>query len=184
MRHTVLLGVPFLFAAVTMAAQGGSDAGSQGLVLERAASSTACPIGMRARHDFFFQRRLVDGAQPNERGKETGEVPGMQIRLTLTNPDARRITGATVTVRGTNGNWHLVPTRTSPNPGVLTKTMDLTFEQGEDRNADTHLVLSGFTSIGSIALKSVTYADGSTWKTIDRGACRVTPDRVMLIAAQ
>jgi hypothetical protein len=183
MRHTALVGIPFLFVAVMMAAQSANDSASQGLVVQRVVPSSACPIGMRARHDFFFQKELTDGARPNQRGTEVGKSTTMQIRLTLTNADSRRITGASITVRGTNGNWRMVPTQTSRS-GDVAKTVDVTFEPGEGRDADSYLALPGFTSIGSIVLKSVTYADGSTWKTIDAGACQVAPDRLMLIAAQ
>jgi hypothetical protein len=187
MKHSAaLLGVLGLFAAMTMLAQTARDSASEGTLQRLVVPGSSCPIGMRARHDFSVQKQLVNRPEtkPNERGMQIGSGTSMQIRLTLSSPDARRITAATITVRGTNGNGQMLAARSSPGSADLTKTMDATFEPGEGHDADSHLVLRGFSSIGSIRLDSVAYSDGSRWKTIDSGACRVAPDPLMLVATQ
>ncbi len=195
MKHAVLLGSTFLLAVTTMAAQNangpgssssgsrtGSRTGLQKLVLQRAEAATACPIAMRARHEVFFQRKLVSGTEPNLRGPATEKEDRMQIGFTLTDPDEHPITQARVTIYGTNGQGVIVPAAAVKKSGNVSKTMNIRFEPGDGRDADAHLVVRGFTSIASIVLNSVTYADGSIWKAIDEGACQVAPDGMMLVA--
>jgi len=43
------------------------------------------------------------------------------------------------------------------------------------------LWLPGFTSVTSIELMEVTYADGSAWKISGSNVCRVQPNPLMLI---
>lgn len=142
----------------------------------------SCPIGMQARHDFFFRKDLVSGDPAQKKDGGTGGVQSMQIRLTLTNSDARRITRARIVVHGTNGLWRTVPVGDPAGKPEVTQSMDARFEPGEGREVDAYLVLQGFTAIQSIHLDTVTYADGSRWKAA--GACRVAPDPFMLVAAQ
>jgi hypothetical protein len=52
-----------------------------------------------------------------------------------------------------------------------------------NRPITTDLSLSHFTAVTSIDLDSITYADGSTWRSASAGACSVVPDKRMLIAA-
>jgi hypothetical protein len=193
MKHAVLLGSTFLLALTTLAAQsangpssnlGSSSLGPKELVLKRADAATACPIAMRARHEFFFQRKLVSGTDPNLRGPATEKEDRMQIGFTLTNPDDHPITEARVTMYGTNGQWQIVPADAVKKSGNVSKTMNILFEPGDGRDANAHLVVRGFTSITSIVLNSVTYADGSVWKTFDQGACQVAPDGLMLVAGR
>jgi hypothetical protein len=101
-----------------------------------------------------------------------------------------RVTGAKVTVHGTSAKWRTVPTA----PGVdsssdIKKTLDITFHPDATASVDdnegtaTDMVLSGFTSVQSITLDSLTYADGSIWTPRAGRSCRVVPDPLMLISA-
>ena len=120
---------------------------------------------------------LVNGATP-------AETPGLHLVLTLTGARTR-ITNATVTVHGLNGKWHFLQTGAARDgSGEATKTLNLAFAAGEEKTASTDLVVPGFTSVSSIVLDSVTYANGSTWKFSGREACQVAPDGFMLVDAQ
>ena len=46
------------------------------------------------------------------------------------------------------------------------------------------LTLPGFAGVSSIALDSVTYSDGSTWKMEAKSGCRVVPDPLLLVAGR
>jgi hypothetical protein len=194
MKHVASLGSFLLVASlvavaqnpVTQAQNPGAPAPNAGthvkiVTLPPVQTASACPVAMRARHDFFFQKELVNGAKPNERNVEPYAAASTQLRLTLTDFNHRQIESANVTVRGTNGNGRLVPVDAGkPSPNV-TRTMNLSFEPGEDSGVDAYLALRGFTTVNAIVLNSLTYADGSTWKTIDAGACQIAPDGFMLI---
>ncbi|HUB30636.1 MAG TPA: hypothetical protein VL967_13105 [Terracidiphilus sp.] len=192
MKHVASLGSFLLFASLAAPAQNpgapglnpaspAPDTHAQIVTLPPVQSNSACPVAMRARHDFFFQKELTTGAKPNERGYEPYAAATTQLRLTLTDFNHRRIQTANVTVRGTNGVGRLVPVDAGkPSPNV-TRTMNLSFEPGDDSGVDAYLALRGFTTVNAIVLNSLTYADGSTWKTIDAGACQVAPDGFMLV---
>ncbi len=61
--------------------------------------------------------------------------------------------------------------------------MAVTFHPEDATSVAAELVLPGFTSVGSVELLSITYQDGSTWSLAKGEACRVVPDRLMLVAA-
>jgi hypothetical protein len=138
----------------------------------------ACPAVMHARHEpgLHAQRYVARDSKP--------EAPAMKLILTLTGGRAE-ITHASVIVQGLNGNSHMVQANTIRvgHPDV-TRALELSFTPDGDKSVSTHLVLPGFTSVSSIDVVSVTYADGSTWKPIQGQACRVTPDPFMLVAVQ
>jgi hypothetical protein len=177
-KPAVLLVFLSLSAAAT--AQSAGNSAAEKLNLSHVTPAMRCPIGMHARHDFFFRKDLVSGNPPQQRGGDTAGEEAMEIRLTLTNPDAQPITNARIVVRGTNGNWRTIPLGSGAGKGDLKKSMEVTFERGDGQDVDSFLILQGFTAVQSIALDTVTYADGSTWKAA--GACRVAPDPFMLVA--
>jgi hypothetical protein len=189
MKRSTLLGFSVLFASLASLAQNpGAPVPNPGthaqiIMLPSVQTDSACPVAMRARHDFFFQKELVKGEKPNEKGTE-GQDASTQLRLTLTNFDHRQIQSANITVRGTNANWRLTPVEAHNGSANVTRTMNASFEPTEESGVDSYLSLHGFTTITAIVLNSVTYADGSTWKTVDAGACQVAPDPLMLISGR
>lgn len=50
-------------------------------------------------------------------------------------------------------------------------------------HASSDLSLRRFTSVTSVDLNSLTYADGATWQASSPGACSVVPDPLMLVSA-
>ena len=101
----------------------------------------------------------------------------------FTNP--ARIVAAKVTVRGTNGKPRAVPTALLPDgSGETTKTLDLKFEVSEKGEVSTDMSLAGFTSVSSIRLDSLTFADGSIWVPTNGKTCRTAPDPFMLVSAR
>jgi hypothetical protein len=197
MKHVALLGSFLLVASLAAAAQNpgtpapnpNTQAANPGthvkiITLPPVQSDSACPVAMHARHEFFFQKELVNGAKPNERNDEPYVAASTQLRLTLTAYNHGRIESANVTVRGTNANWQFVPIDARKGSPSVTRTMNLSFEPGEESGVDSYLALRGFTTVNAIVLNSLTYADGSTWKTIDAGACQVAPDGLMLISGR
>ena len=179
MKHTAWLAFAFLICSVGISAQNEGASQKQLKFVIPVPLSSSCPVGMYARHEGGFHRRvLVNGATPPEN-------PGLHLVLTLTDVRPTRITNAAVTVHGLNGKSQFLKTGTAREGSAeVTKTLNLVFAAGEDKSASTDLVVPGFTSVSSIVLDSVTYANGSTWKFSDREACQVAPDGFMLVDAQ
>jgi hypothetical protein len=116
--------------------------------------------------------------------------PFQRIRLVLDRTGLpARITAATVTVRGTNGKSRMVntsqfqmqPQTASP---YISSTLNVVFLPGGDQAEFTDLELPGFTSVKSIRLDSIQYADGSIWTPADGRSCRVEPDPLMLVSSR
>jgi len=138
----------------------------------------SCPVTMRAEH------RSGGSAMYTGYGGATGV--GQRIHLIFGALSAR-VTAATVTVRGTDGQWRVATASTrQPRQGspYISRTLNAVFAQYGDGFEATELDLPGFTSVKSIRLDSVTYADGSTWTAPEGGVCRVAPDPLMLVSGR
>jgi hypothetical protein len=186
MKHTfALLGFSLVIASTRLVGQATTPAELQATVLHsRVSDGDACPIAMRARHEARFHKELAKGAKPDANGDVGHDGSAMQIRLTLTNPNLRKIVAALVTVHGSNGDWQWLPTGSRTKIGEVSKTIEVSFDPGQGADVDAFLALRGFTTVSFIALNSVTYADGSMWTVRATNACQVAPDPLMLIAAQ
>jgi hypothetical protein len=108
-------------------------------------------------------------------------VQEQRIQLTMTNLSPQEIVKAQFTVHGLSDKWRYVPLPEAPAPD-LTKRVEVTLEVRGNSHASRDLSLSRFTSVTSVNLDSLTYADGSTWEA-SSGACSVVPDPFMLVTA-
>jgi hypothetical protein len=137
--------------------QTGANSPSVFVLLSPAAS--ACPVSMRAEHR--------SGGGVITTGKSQIIGPMQHIHLILGQVEGLgRVTAATVTVRGTNGKWRTMNAsqfQTQPQPGspYISSTLNVVFVRDGDDAEYSDLDLPGFTSVKSIRLDSVTYADGS-----------------------
>jgi hypothetical protein len=175
MKRAAVLSLALLFASIPLAAQSASPHPA-GTIIFLPPVTAGCPVVLHARH-------LAWGGMLTARNSRPSGV-GQWLHLTLTSPDSRQITGATVTVRGLTPKGRV--TRTVANkdePDRATKTLNLTFSAATDKTAAADLWVPGVTAAQAIDLNSVTYADGSTWKLAGNATCRIAPDPLMLIAA-
>jgi len=141
-------------------------------------SGPSCPVTMRAEH------RSGGSTMYTGYGPATGV--GQRVHLIFGALSAR-VTAATVTVRGTDGRWRVATASTrQPRQGSpdISRTLNAVFTQDGNDSEATELDLPGFTSVKSIRLDSVTYADGSTWTAPEGGGCRVAPDPFMLVGSR
>jgi hypothetical protein len=142
------------------------------------AAAPACPVSMRAQH--AMGGALVK-ATP---GHSTQRLSFQRLVLTLTNRSASGITGATVTVHGTTGKARVMPAGASgDDDSDDAQVLDLAFDQGAVKETSANLAVRGLTSVSRIDLNSVTYADGTTWKS-DSYVCYAVPDPNMLVSAR
>ena len=184
MKYTVACTITLLAAGLAANAQNAHSVKT--VVLHSTTVPSTCPVNMRARHAFFTQRALVDEPRtPGKDSKKTERDLGMHLRLTLTNPDDRHIASAWVTVVGLDGGGQMSPVDPLELPGksrTLKKALQVKFEPGDDGTVDAYFVAPGFSSVRTIALNAVAYADGSTWRMPDQNACSVAPEALMLVA--
>lgn len=174
-RFATLSFVVFL-GSVTLAAQKPTKAPE--VYVLPTSTAQECPVSMHA------QQRPGGGVLVTRGGQR--HPLSQRIHLILGDfENPARVVSAKVTVRGANGKPRAVPTAFSPSgPGEATKTLDLKFDVAENGEASTDLSLAGFTSVSSIRLDSLTFADGSTWTSSKSSACRTPPDPFMLISAR
>jgi len=146
--------------------------------LETSPDSGACPIHMHA-------LQTGGGNLLNARDARPGEF-SQRIHLILGNSaGAARIVAIEVSVYGTSGKNRAVPTLVARGPAWdARKTFDLQVNIGENEEASTNLILRGFTSVQSINLESVTYADGSIWSPSSSRSCHIAPDPLMLVGSR
>jgi len=150
-----------------------------------APASTDCPVSMHAQHRSFPALRMTRDSHflaPTEQG------PAQHIHLSLgVAREPVQLAAATVTVRGTGAQWRTVPAAQSTNASpYLKKTFHLVFRpipalEADEEAAASDLRLDGFTSVQSVTLDSLSYADGSLWTPAPGRTCRTVPDLLMLV---
>ena len=172
-----------LLSSLTLAAQGrssGSTSITNMIVPGNLAANTTlaseCPVSMDARQGLWDHTlRVQDGRSEKPRD-------GFGQRITLTFHSVR-IVAATVKVLGLSGRNRLVNSSATSNGSPdASRVVQLTSFSEEKKGVTAEVYAPGFTSVTSIQLLAVTYADGSTWTSPQSRACRVTPDPVMLVA--
>jgi hypothetical protein len=194
-------GLALLFSSVTLLAQNslpsgvatpeGADPQSlSGAVPQsavksasiNAATSPGCPIGMHASQGLWDRGTIKVREEDKQHAHQQF---GQRIALALEDPHPARIVAATVRVRGLNGKNRALPT-----PADMTqewnavKTLKVNFTEDKNGTVSADLWLGGFTSVGSIQLLNVSYADGYVWRISGSSACHVQPDPIMLITRQ
>jgi hypothetical protein len=124
--------------------------------------------------------------------------PFQRLRLFLGDANnASEFRSAKVTVVGTSGRVHVVsvpaqlvnPAESEsreisrlPEKHYVTKSFEVTFGRDGLESAFADLILSGYTSVGSVTLDSLTFADGSVWTPEAGKSCRIAPDPLVLIS--
>jgi hypothetical protein len=106
-----------------------------------------------------------------------------QVHLTILNLRARDIVNAQVTAHGFSDKWKAIDLKNSSQTPDLAKTLDVALDLKGMGRAFSELSLSHFTAVTAIDLESITYRDGTKWYASSPGACRITPDLIMLVGA-
>ena len=117
--------------------------------------------------------------------------PILTPTLTLTPRNGRAILSATVTAHGypaTPGTSLLVNQPADknhrPQRRDLATTLQVSMKPSGNGSFAGELQLTGLAVVTSVDLKSVTYADGTTWKAPSKPECSVEPDPLLLISAR
>jgi len=139
------------------------------------ASASVCPVAMQAKQGAGWSMVKAGHGHPRESGAF------QSIRLTLSDGKQGPIVAARIKVRGLTDKPHVLAT--ADGPAEMTRYVNVSFDGDAVNEAAADLTLHGFTSIKSIDLVSITYADGSTWNA-GQHTCRAVPDPLMLVGAR
>jgi len=146
-----------------------------------APADPACPVSFSAKRGGTGGFVAVKPGQKSEDGKGFSQ----QVRLSVADDKSHSsVVEAQVTVHGASPRPQVMPvSRARNSPAQISRNMNISFTRSGFGDIGADLALPGYTAVFSIDIDSVTYADGSTWKSAE-GMCRVIPDGMMLISAR
>lgn len=138
-------------------------------------ASVTCPVAMRA------ERRGTQWVMQARSGGRS--VAGQRIYLEIERGKDTAVE-AKVTVHGTRARARFLPALSTENQGAADalKSFTLHANSADKGNIASDLRLEGFTSVQSVNLDSITYADGSVWTARAAQRCSVEPDPLMLVS--
>jgi hypothetical protein len=139
--------------------------------------ASSCPVTMRA------ERRTTFGVLQAKGGGH--ESPWQRLYLEI-DRGAHAVVEAKVTVHGTRAQAQMTPVVSRANKGAKDAAKSFTLRPGstDAEKIASDLRLEGFTSVQSVSLDAVSYADGSRWIAGSARRCSVEPDPLMLISAR
>jgi hypothetical protein len=166
-------------------AQNSSSYGVSGMEPLKGKTTTAvmagpgatCPVGLRALQGTGHGLVRVRGAQPDD-------VPGQRVHLIIANGAKRKVQSARVVVWGLSPKNRVRSVSRRDESPDASRALDATFQTEDATSSSADLVLPGFTAVNWVALRSITFDDGSTWSVAGGETCRVAPDPLMLIVEQ
>ncbi len=132
-----------------------------------------CPVSLRAEQRAAGETLAT--APKNVSGAKQA------LAITLENRDYRDIVSLELEVRGTVPRAAVIPAQRAGN-GDSVRHIHLGRRLSVSESAHSDLVLEDLSSVRDIALVSVTFIDGVTWKASSPDACRIAPDGFMLVA--
>jgi hypothetical protein len=140
----------------------------------------ACPVSLAAKQAGATEMVKVDRGQD-----PTPPIakPGQRIRLFLTGLEKTGKVIATVTVHGLSARGRIDKT-SAAGTSDLRRTMNVTFTREDEKTVSAELVLPGFTTVKSVKLDALQFADGSTRDFAGLNLCTVAPDPLMLLAGR
>jgi hypothetical protein len=133
-----------------------------------------CPVDLQVEHS---------GGLFEYRNAKTGDVvspfSAQRFDFKMINFLPHEIVNAEITVHGFRGKGRFI-TLSTPTPD-LAKTLAVALDVKGNSSASRELSFAGFSTIETIDVNSVTYADGSTWHASSPGACSVAPNLIWRI---
>ena len=175
MKTASAFSLALFLGSITLLASSSAPKSKQPAAAHPAPVSLGCPIHMQA------QRQAGQGASAYVDNGRKGPV--QSLHLILNNPRYAEIVEVRMTAHGLNAKGRLSPAQTAAaDSSEIKKTIDLKLKIAGNSQASADLVLPTFTSVRSVDLDSVRYADGATWRSSAGHTCQVYPDATMLIS--
>jgi hypothetical protein len=178
MNDAAAFSLALVLGSLTVTAQGFGQTLSRPKLNGPPAISTSCPVAMQAQHEIAGGDLVaINGDRP--------KGIGQQLHITLTNSKSAEIAGIKITVHGSAAKGSLLPTNVAEADSLgAKKTIRLKMTVGAKKDASTDLWVSGLTAVTLIDVDTVTYADGSNWRSSALESCHFGPDHVMLISSR
>lgn len=147
------------------------------LAASRASADLGCPAAFTARQGG--NGNLIS-VKPGEKSDQEKGV-SQRIHLSVAGLKNASVIEAQVTVHGLAPRARVVAVRSGAGgPEQISRTMNVGFSNESAGGSAADLLVGGYSAVFSIDVDSITYADGSTWRS-GNGTCRVVPDPMMLI---
>lgn len=148
-------------------------------------TAAPCPVSLQAKHGSggaLVMVRRPQGEAPGHEPSLLNPRPTGHIHLLLGSiTGEKQVTSVTITARGFSNRGYIDRTSSSNAPDIRL-TLDAAVSAETDGTLYADLALPGFTTVRSIKLESIHYADGSVWNLSAQGGCTVAPDPLMLVA--
>jgi hypothetical protein len=138
-----------------------------------------CPVGLQVERSSGLFAYENAKAVPAEDAAPSSE---QWFDLRMTNFLPHQVVSAQLTAHGFGYKWRVIPV-SDATPDIW-KTMDVALDVKGNSSASRELSFGHFSTITTIDVNSVTYADGSTWHASSPGTCSVAPSLIMRISAQ
>ncbi|MGB6687426.1 MAG: hypothetical protein WBE76_06255 [Terracidiphilus sp.] len=141
-------------------------------------ANSGCPVSFSAKQGWDGGLVATRKAEPSEPGFS------QRIFLSLADKESSSVAGARVTVHGLTPKSRVLPVELGADgPAQISRSLNVSFTRDAMGETGAGLVLRGYSAVYSIDVDSITYADGTTWKS-GEGLCRVVPDPMMLVSAR
>jgi hypothetical protein len=151
----------------------------QGLTRPPRIDPSKCPVGLELeRSSGLFEYKNASAVPEGDVAPKTEQW----FDFKMTNLLPHEIMNAQITAHGLSYKWRVIPV-SAATPDIW-KTMDVALDVKGNSSASRELSFTHFSTIRTIDVNSVTYADGSSWHASSPGACSVAPSGLMRISAQ
>jgi hypothetical protein len=171
MKSASILPLAILLATTSMF--------GQGFMLPPRIDPSKCPVGLKVeRSSGLFEYENARGVPADDVAPRAEQW----FDLRMTNFSTHEIVNAEITAHGFSYKWRVIPV-SAATPDFW-KTVDVALDVKGNGSASSELSFGHFSTIRTIDVNSVTYADGSTWHASSPGACSVAPSLIMRISAQ
>jgi hypothetical protein len=138
-----------------------------------------CPVGLKVeRSSGLFAYKNAKSGPADDADQRTSQ----RLDFRMTNLLPQEIVNAEITAHGFRYEWRVIRVA-APTPD-LWKTMDVALDVKGNSSTSRELSFAHFSTVSTIDVNSVTYADGSTWHASSPGQCSVAPSLIMRVSAQ
>jgi len=174
----VLMLAPVVWLVCAGATAPPAAAAEKPQVLHKSSQPNACPVS-------FHAQQAADG-EVVDADKGRPEGPAQRLHLIVDYPASGPITRARVTVHGLSPRARITPAQARPDdPTDVSRTLDIRFHPEPDgKSGSADFWVSGLTSVRTIDVEAVTFANGLSLRLKGQSACSFGPDPLMLIANQ
>ena len=138
-----------------------------------------CPVGLRVERSGGLFAYKNAKAMPAD---DVAPRADQWFDLRMSNFLPREIVNVQITAHGFSYEWRVTPV--SPATPDFWKTVDVALDVKGNGTASRELSFAHFSTIRTIDVNSVTYADGSSWHASSPEACSVAPSLIMRISHQ